>query len=523
MDDPARKGKNGGHPLPLIPEHIPSELRERPQWVNWKREPRDNGRWGKIPFDARTGHMASTTDPSTWAPFDVAVQQLRGPGGYDGPGFVFVPEDPFVGIDLDDCRDHETGKVEPWALKIADDLGTYTEVSPSGTGLKLFCLGELPGSGLHAGNVELYDRGRFFAVTGNKLPGFPSDVRDCQQALTDLYLTHKARREKPLEGESRSWGQAAAPVALSDDELIRRATAHPAYGARLSALLHGDTLDHKSPSEADYELARLLGFWCGGDVDRVISIMRAYGTFRKKWYRKDYLPRTVAEAASRLSKVYDPTLRQAPPPYNPPVKIQECATSCTPGPRQSKRDRELDLLVEHVHKLCRIHNRAVGLSVRHAAEAVEIPPRTAARRLKKLVKDGRLIEVSKGFWDKKAGKPGNASVYNLPEFVLPQEHVPPQDSKSKGLPLPPPYTQTPGGLLAVWWHRPLQDKWFHFGDCNGQDAADALAGRLMADRPGLWSVGDELRRYARGRCLRVIPWNRAQANKYPHAKSAWRQ
>lgn len=54
-------------------------------------------------------------------------------------GFVFTRDDPFVGIDLDHCRDPETGKIKPWALEIVAKLNSYSEVSPSGTGLHIHC------------------------------------------------------------------------------------------------------------------------------------------------------------------------------------------------------------------------------------------------------------------------------------------------------------------------------------------------------------------------------------------------
>ncbi len=84
-------------------ENIPAELRERLQWVTWKLE---NGT--KVPYNARTGRRASSTDPSTWASYAeaCAAAQHR---HHVGVGYVFAPDDPYVGIDLDDCRPGRAG------------------------------------------------------------------------------------------------------------------------------------------------------------------------------------------------------------------------------------------------------------------------------------------------------------------------------------------------------------------------------------------------------------------------------
>ena len=109
---------------------IPRELRERPQWVTWADE-RRNGRATKVPYSARTGRNASTTKPATWATFDETLSSYRADCGSAGIGFVFSADDPFVGIDLDGCRDPDTEKIEPWARGIIGRLDSYSEVSPA--------------------------------------------------------------------------------------------------------------------------------------------------------------------------------------------------------------------------------------------------------------------------------------------------------------------------------------------------------------------------------------------------------
>ena len=148
---------------------IPAELRQLLQWVTWRYEQRDPARKPtKIPKNPRTGANASTTDPATWSTCAEAVTACSR-FGHDGVGFVFAAGDPYFGVDLDRCRDAETGHIAPWAQTIVRRLDTYTEVTPSGTGLHIIGKGTLPPGQRRTGSIEMYDQKRFFTVTGQAL------------------------------------------------------------------------------------------------------------------------------------------------------------------------------------------------------------------------------------------------------------------------------------------------------------------------------------------------------------------
>jgi primase-polymerase (primpol)-like protein len=158
-----------GPTAPII-ENIPEELRARPQWVCWRLEDRD-GKSTKVPYAPRVGMSvrASSTDLMTWGTFSEALAAYED-GGYDGVGFVFSSADPFVGIDLDDCRDPVSGEIAPWALKIIDRVREgYAEASPSGTGVHIIVEGKVRGGGMRKGKHEMYSRERYFTVTGRVL------------------------------------------------------------------------------------------------------------------------------------------------------------------------------------------------------------------------------------------------------------------------------------------------------------------------------------------------------------------
>lgn len=105
----------------------------------------------------------------TWRAFEEALISYER-DGHDGIGFVFSDADPYVGIDLDGCRNPETGGVEPWAQKIVDRVREgYIEASPSGTGIHIIVEGAMRNGGMRKGPIEMYSRGRFFTMTGKVL------------------------------------------------------------------------------------------------------------------------------------------------------------------------------------------------------------------------------------------------------------------------------------------------------------------------------------------------------------------
>lgn len=177
-------------------DYIPLALIERPQWVVWRQEQR-GAKLTKIPYDAKTGALAESNNPATWASFAGAVAAYR--NGFDGIGYVFSADDPFVGIDLDDCLSSET--IAPWAERLIQSLASYSEVSPSGTGIKIVTEGTIPSSAKPRknkipadiippdapGSIEIYSERRFFTITGWHVEGTPRDIRPANGVLTDLH------------------------------------------------------------------------------------------------------------------------------------------------------------------------------------------------------------------------------------------------------------------------------------------------------------------------------------------------
>ena len=152
----------------------------RTRWVFWRTLKR-KGKPTKVPMNPTTGEPAKSNSPSTWSTRSRATEwpQRDGVGlmlGDLGDGRAIC------GVDLDSCRDPETGTLTPWAKRVIETLDSYTEVSPSGEGVKVFFLtdadhGLKGGSFVEHGHareahppaIEVYFAGRFFTVTDDAI------------------------------------------------------------------------------------------------------------------------------------------------------------------------------------------------------------------------------------------------------------------------------------------------------------------------------------------------------------------
>ena len=174
---------------------VPQELQDIKQWVVWRLEQRKGAdKPTKVPYVAskRKGRYAKSTDPSTWRSFDLATQ-VAAEKWNNGIGFVFSEDGLHAGIDLDNVRDPETGAVESWAQELIEKFDSYTELSQSGTGFHILVRGRLhvdtgtkKPSPFGFGEIEIYDRARYFVVTGDVFEGRDT-IEDCEEDLRRLY------------------------------------------------------------------------------------------------------------------------------------------------------------------------------------------------------------------------------------------------------------------------------------------------------------------------------------------------
>jgi len=291
-------------------EAIPQEIRDSARGVLWNRETR-NGKATKVPYQPRyPERKAAVDDPTTWGSFLEALDATH-EGKADGPGVVLG--EGIVGVDLDKCRNPESGEVEPWAVAIVRELDSYTEVSPSGTGLHVLVRGALPPGRRRKGRVELYSERRFFTVTGAHLEGTPRTIEERSEALEALH-----RRTFGANGDGR---RKARGGAIPDDDaaLVERAK-QARNGETFSRLWAGDATGYTSHSEADLALCNLLAFWTAADAGRMDCLFRASGLMRAKWDERrgdsTYGEQTIARALESCRETYTGRARAGEPPRN---------------------------------------------------------------------------------------------------------------------------------------------------------------------------------------------------------------
>ncbi len=235
---------------------VPEELRERDQWICWSTGTR-NGMATKIPKDPNGGGNAKTNDSATWSTFEKACETAEKRGW--GLGFVFTPVDPFVGIDIDSCLDAD-GRAKDWSTEIGLDPfvnDTFVETSPSNTGLHVYVRGSIPewwtdqdrdgADGSHEG-VEVYEKTRFFTITGNTT-GFSADTvmeaDELGEWLKDVWHQFNDDDDQaPWEDSPEPRSSSRASTTGSDDvnvdlyDVLRRTSypeeerrSHPVHGS----------------------------------------------------------------------------------------------------------------------------------------------------------------------------------------------------------------------------------------------------------------------------------------------------
>lgn len=298
--------------LPVNVEGIPYDLRQVPQWVCWRLEIRD-GKSTKVPYNANNGRHAMANNPDTWHCFDDAYQSYLDSqldlNRMDGVGFQLSADDHFFGGDLDKCIDTKTGEVDAWADAIIQEIDTYTERSPSGTGLRFIGIGKLPEGGRKKGAIELYENGRFLTITGAVYVNALSAINERQEQIAIIH--ERVFQEADRKAKAASIMPPSVIVDLDDHKLLQKAMA-ASNGTLFTDLWNGNRTRYSSESEADLALCGLLAFWAQGNHNRVDSLFRQSGMFREKWdkrHRGDgatYGQMTIEEAISGKSEFYDP-------------------------------------------------------------------------------------------------------------------------------------------------------------------------------------------------------------------------
>jgi putative DNA primase/helicase len=236
-----------------------SELQPLNQWVVWRGELED-GKRKKVPYNPQY-HLvkARVTIPKSGGTLNQALNQLE-TGDYSGIGFIITP--PLVMVDLDRSFDRANGTItNPQAQEVVQELKSYTELSPSGTGLHILAYGVLPGKGIHT-TVEMYGQDHFTTITADQIPGTTATIQHRQVALTSLYhLFAPTVAETPFQNTRGGVGANAGNA-------LRELPPEAEKDSLLHGLLRGDISPfHGDASRADFVLIMKLLHWTGDNIE----------------------------------------------------------------------------------------------------------------------------------------------------------------------------------------------------------------------------------------------------------------
>ncbi|MEC3651394.1 phage/plasmid primase, P4 family [Bacillus subtilis] len=298
-------------------KNIPQELKNAPQWILWRSEER-NGKKTKVPYQI-DGSMAQSSNKRTWSTF-ATIMKFFNEQEYDGIGFMFSKDDPFIGIDIDHCVND--GVLSPFAQEIIQTISSYTEYSPSGEGVHIIAKGKLPlrGPGTGRKNIdkglEVYRHGRYFTFTGNSLDVGPVQERSEEiKTIFDKYLTER-EEAKSVSARSQSGSDMSN---LSNKEIWERMF-NSKNGKSIQDLFNGQLIngDHSS---TDMALCNHLAFWTDKDASKMDSMFRESNLFREKWDRQHsadgatYGEMTIAAAIYSTGPTISDLMEQQEQPY----------------------------------------------------------------------------------------------------------------------------------------------------------------------------------------------------------------
>ncbi len=299
------------------PDRIPDPLKAIPQWVCW-RYGHDGKRVTKPPIDAKTGKAGKSNDPATWSTFDVALARFQSDPKLAGLGLALTPDLGLTAVDADHVIDPATGDTDPKAVDLLTAFQTtYAEISPSGTGYRLFCHGKPQRDG-HSDPrwLELYTGGgpRYMTVTGNAVDGHPKALAAMQGQLDELHRLYMRTPEKATSKASTASTDTHTCVCNPSDRLAA-ALKNPT----IAALYGGDTGKYGDRSTAEIALALRLMTFADGDEQTVAAWMD--GSKCEKWNQRgedtdSYRVSTVKAAAAKWDgrKFEEPRPRQGQKP-----------------------------------------------------------------------------------------------------------------------------------------------------------------------------------------------------------------
>ena len=276
-------------------KNLPPEFEYLP-FILWRAEEGADGRIEKKPISPKTGQYCDVTDEAHHKTLK-ECEYIHTQGKYktSGIGVVFTGEG-YYGIDLDHV--YEEGGNKEIAEDFLRNFSTYSEYSPSKTGLHIYGFGYLPDGPRRKENIEFYDSARFFTVTGDRINGAKMLLEP--DALKRMYRKYLLGEKNPNENSKKT----------SKGEDLVHHILHSQQGSSFQRLMSGDFSAYPSQSEADAALCMILAFWTRKDSLKIDEIFRSSQLMRDKWDRKHskdgrtYGQMTIDSAVAKCTEVY---------------------------------------------------------------------------------------------------------------------------------------------------------------------------------------------------------------------------
>ena len=269
--------------------YLPSELQKLTQWgIFHKKWVESRHKYTKIPLDPWTGKAGSSTDQNKWSDFQTALRALEKYSNADGLAFYFA--NGYCGLDIDHVGDelekfHQGDRDPENMINKAKELtkNTYMETSISGEGIHCIFKGKIPGSRRRRGNYEMYESGRFFALTGDSIQLRP-EIKSLNKAEMQALYKHYLGADKEIPMPVQNINDFKNDLSVS--EIIRKIDDSSQHDKFQMFMTGGWNTYYPSQSEADLAFANMLAFWTGKDFDKMDEIFRHSSLMRDKYDQK---------------------------------------------------------------------------------------------------------------------------------------------------------------------------------------------------------------------------------------------
>ena len=278
---------------------------------------------GKIPINIHTGGNAQCNNPQTWGTFEECLTYKKTHSSILGVGIMLGLDETgrqLVGVDIDHITQNNLFET---MNDIVHTIAGYQEISQSGDGVHIITFGKVPKGIRRKNGLEIYDDGRYIALTGTRvfIDTEVNKIADQDKNIEKVYLKYFGKEmnviqsneiERPIYAEKL----ANKPRNIENTDLVTKILASTG-GAKFSSLYSGNWQGkYESQSEADMALCSILAFWTQKNATQIDKLFRQSGLMRDKWDKKErdttYGAITINSAISKCGVVYNPEYNLSP-------------------------------------------------------------------------------------------------------------------------------------------------------------------------------------------------------------------